>query len=81
MALEYRELGRIFGPKRDEATEGWTRNYITRSFIILKFHQILVGDQMKEDEMGGTCRVYLENKDFMLNFGRKISREESTRET
>jgi hypothetical protein len=37
--FENRVLRRIFGPKRDEVTEGG-ENYITRSFVICTLRQV-----------------------------------------
>jgi hypothetical protein len=41
--FENRVLRRIFGPKKDEVTEGSGEDYITRSFMICTHHQILFG--------------------------------------
>ena len=32
-------------------------------------HQILLGDQIKEDEMGGVCSTYEGNKKYKQGFG------------
>jgi hypothetical protein len=44
----------VFGPKIDEATGDWRKlhNEELRDVFLIKYH---LGDQMKEDEMGGTC--------------------------
>jgi hypothetical protein len=52
---ENRLLRRIFVPKRDEVTES-EENYIIRSIIIYTPHQILFGDEIEKNEMGGACR-------------------------
>jgi len=45
----------LIGRKWQEAGE----NYILRSVIIYRFHQILLyGDQIKEDEMSGACSTH-----------------------
>jgi len=36
-------LRRIFGPKRDEVTGEWKKNYIMRSLMICTPHSILFG--------------------------------------
>jgi hypothetical protein len=41
--FENRMLRRIFGPKRDEVTEEWKKNYIMRSFMICTAHPIFFG--------------------------------------
>jgi hypothetical protein len=41
---------RIFRPRKEEATDDG-ENYIIRSFVILTLHQILLGEQIKEDEV------------------------------
>jgi hypothetical protein len=47
-----RVLRRIFGPKMEEVAGGWRRlhNEELHKFTL---HQLLLGDQIKEDEMGG----------------------------
>jgi hypothetical protein len=49
-AFENRVLRSIFGPKRDEVTEGG-ENYIMRSFIIYTLSKYY--DEIKENKMGG----------------------------
>jgi len=41
--LENRVLRRIFGPKRDDVTQEWKKNYTMGSFINCTPHQILFG--------------------------------------
>jgi hypothetical protein len=50
--FENRLLRRIFGHKRDEVARS-RENYIMRSLMICIFHQILFGDQIRKNEMGG----------------------------
>jgi len=63
--FENRLFGRIFGPKRDEVT-GKRRRLTKRSFMICTPQQILFGDQIKKNVMGGICstghRLILEFK-------------------
>jgi hypothetical protein len=51
---ENRVLRRIIGPKRQEAGE----DCIMRSFITCTLLQILFGEQIKEDGMGGECSMH-----------------------
>jgi hypothetical protein len=44
--FENRVLRRIFGPKRDEMTEGWRKLHNELHLLVLFF---------KEDEMGWAC--------------------------
>jgi hypothetical protein len=41
--FENRVLRRIFGPKRDEVTREWKKNYIMRSLMICTPHPVLFG--------------------------------------
>jgi len=68
--FEIRVLRRIFGPKREEVAEDW-RRLIMRNFITCTLHQILLGDQMKEDEVFGTCSTYGSDENCILYFGWK----------
>jgi len=49
--FENRILRRIFVPKRGEVAEGCTLG----SFVTCTFHQMLLGDQIKVGEIGGSC--------------------------
>jgi hypothetical protein len=40
--FENRALRRIFGPMREEVTEGWRKQHMS-SFIVYILHQILLG--------------------------------------
>jgi hypothetical protein len=51
-----RVLKRIFGPKREEWWEA-AEDCIMRSFIPIRFTKFYKGDQVKEDEMGGTWDI------------------------
>jgi len=42
-------------------------------------HQILLDDQIKEDEMGGTCSTHRRYEKCIQTFSRKTWRGESTR--
>jgi hypothetical protein len=41
--FEKRMLRRIFGPKRDDVTEEWKKNYIMKSLMICTPHPMLFG--------------------------------------
>jgi hypothetical protein len=49
-------LRRTFGPKRDDVT-GVEKNCIMRSFMFVLFAKDNLNNQVKEDEMGGTCSM------------------------
>jgi len=55
------------GRKWQEAGE----DCIMRSFITFMLHQTLLGDQVKEDEMGGACSTLRCDEKFRHSFGRK----------
>jgi hypothetical protein len=67
--FEYSVLRRAFRPNRQEVETGWTglHNEELRNSL----HQYYLGDQIKEDEMGGSCRTYVRDDKFLRNFGRK----------
>jgi len=47
----------IFSPKREEATEG-RENYTMRSLLICTTHQIYWSEEIKKNEMGGSCSIF-----------------------
>jgi hypothetical protein len=55
-AFEKRVLRRVFGPKREEVTEGWKKLH-EELHNLYSFSKYYYGDQIKEDEMGETCCV------------------------
>jgi hypothetical protein len=67
---ENRVVRRIVEPKRDEMGEVG-EDCIMRSFINFKLQQILLGDQIKEDEMGGACSTYGRDEKCLQCFGFK----------
>jgi hypothetical protein len=38
-------------------------------FVTCTAHQISFGDEIKEEGMGGACRMYTEKEKFIQNFG------------
>jgi hypothetical protein len=61
---------KIFKPKEENVSRR-KENCIIRSFVIRNPHLILLGDQIKEDEMGGVCGMYQGNKKRKQSFGGK----------
>jgi hypothetical protein len=55
--FEKRVLRRIFGPKREERQEAG-EDCTMRGFITYRLHQVLLGDQVKDDELGGACSMH-----------------------
>jgi hypothetical protein len=49
-------LRRIFGPELNEVTGVWRRADIEKLYDCTLRH-ILLGDEIKEDEMGGSCGI------------------------
>jgi hypothetical protein len=66
--FENRVLRRIFGPKRDAATGDWRRLYMW-SLMMCSTHQILLGDQIKKNEMGWACSMYGGEEICIQDFG------------
>jgi hypothetical protein len=66
-----RTLRKIFGPNREEVTGEW-RKCLTKSLLIFKPHQILLGlHQNEEDEMGGACNTHGRHEKCIQNTGRE----------
>jgi hypothetical protein len=64
-----RLLKKIFGPKRKEVRESAKENCVMKSFVIVITHQILFGNQIKENGKGGTCGEYGEEQKCLQGFG------------
>ena len=45
------------------------KNYTLRSLTICTAHQILLGDQIKKNEIGGTCNTYGGEERCIQGFG------------
>jgi hypothetical protein len=71
--FEHRVLRRIFGPKRDEVTDGGSCTM--RSFIFCTPPQILLADQIKENEVGGTCGTHGSGEECVQGFDGKAQRK------
>ena len=50
-------LRKISGPKRDEVKRSG-EDYVKRSFMLSTPQQIILGDQIKKNEMGWKCNTY-----------------------
>jgi hypothetical protein len=66
--FENRVLQKISGPKRDEVTRSG-EGYITRSFLLNTPRQIILGDQIKKNEIGGVCSTYRREERCIQVFG------------
>jgi hypothetical protein len=53
--FENRVLRRIFGPKRDEVTREWRKLHNEE---LCTHHKISLADQIKKNEVGGTCGTH-----------------------
>jgi invasion protein IalB len=65
--FENRVLRKMFGPEGDEVTGDWEKNCIMRNSIVCTLHQILLGDQVKENVMCWACSVH-EGDDMRTKF-------------
>jgi hypothetical protein len=52
-----------------------------RSFIICTHPHVLLADQIKENEVGGTCGIYGREEESVEGFGGKAKRKETTWKT
>jgi hypothetical protein len=68
---ENRALGRIFGPKRDKVTGEWIKVCIVEINNLYSSLNIVSGDQIKNNEMGGTCSTHGGSKRCIQGFGRE----------
>jgi hypothetical protein len=73
--FENRVLRSIFGPKRDEVTGEWRKLHSEELYP----SQILLGvDQIKENEVGGTCGTHGRGEKCVQVFYGKARRKETT---
>jgi hypothetical protein len=66
--FDNRVLRKISGPTRDEVTRSG-EDYITRSFMFSTPQQIILGDQIKKNEMDGACSTYGREEGCIQLFG------------
>ena len=52
-----------------------------RSLMICTAHQVLLGDQMEKNVMGGACSAYEEGERWTEGFGRETWGKETTCKT
>jgi hypothetical protein len=57
LVFENRVLRKIFGPKRNEVTRTWGE--LHNEELLTKYY---AGDQIEENEMGGACSTYGEER-------------------
>jgi len=56
--FENRALGRIFGPKGDEVTGEWVKVCSEKLNNLHSSLNIVSGDQIKKNDMGGACSTH-----------------------
>ena len=66
--FENRVPRKVSGPKRDEVTKSGG-NYIKRSFMLSTPQQIVLGDQIKKNEIGGACSTHGKEDRYIQVFG------------
>ena len=54
MVFENKVLRKVFGPKRDEGTGEWRKLHNEE---LIDLYQLLFGEQIKKNEMGGICSM------------------------
>jgi hypothetical protein len=52
-----------------------------RSFIFCTHPKYYHADQIKDNEVGGTCRMHGRGEEIVQGFSRKARRKETTRKT
>jgi hypothetical protein len=78
--FDNRVLRRIFGPKSDEVRGEWRKLLneelydLYCSLLVSSTDHYLV-DQIKKNEMGGSCSIYGRAKRYLQGFGRENPRE------
>jgi hypothetical protein len=74
--FENRVLRKIFGPKKDEVTRKCRglHNELLRSALLTEY---CLGDQIRKNEMGGTCSTFGGEERCRQAFGGEIRRKET----
>jgi len=60
--FENKALGRIFGPGRDEVTREWLKVRNEELNNLYCSLNIVSGDQIKKNEIGGACKTHGERR-------------------
>jgi len=77
--FENRVLRKVCGPKRDEVTREWRRSHGEEVHELYSLPNIISGDRIKKNEIGGACSAYGGEERGIEAFGREIQRKEPTR--
>jgi hypothetical protein len=75
--FENRILRRIFGPRRDDVT-GERRKLHSVELHTLYSSPNVEADQIKENEVGGTCGTHRRGEESVQNFSGKARTKETT---
>ena len=67
--FENRVLRRIFGPKRDEVRREWRKLHNEELNDLYCSPNIVKGDKIEKNEMGGACSLYERKERFAQGFG------------
>jgi hypothetical protein len=67
--FENRVLRGIFGPKRDEVTGEWRRLHNEELYDLYCSPNIIGGDKIKKNDMGGACSTYGRQERCIKSFG------------
>jgi hypothetical protein len=69
--FEKRALRRRFRPTRVEKQEV-RENFTAKNFVVCIRHQVLLGDEIEEDAVSGTCSTHGRKEKWVQNFGGEI---------
>jgi hypothetical protein len=62
-------LRRMFGPKRDEVIGEWRRLHNEELYDLYCSPDIISGDQIKKNDMGGACSMHGTQERCIQSFG------------
>jgi len=71
-------LRKILGPERDEVTGDWRRLYNEELNDLYSSQNIILGDQIKKNEMDWACSTYESEETCLQGFGGETGGEETT---
>jgi hypothetical protein len=77
--VENRVLRKVCGHDRDEVRGEWRRSYGEELYEVYSLPNIISGDQIKKNEMGGACSAYGGVERGVDSFGGEIQRKEPSR--